>query len=166
MRDFWLICLHFGRFRDSETRDTHVTTALEWLHACWRRLWGAPMGNEQNERQARALHAKNDDGTAHLVGIRNLQVLITKHEDHWFAQGLEINYGVEGRDLDDVRRAFEFGLAATIAENLREFGHINHLLQPAPEGARKASETATVRSRYSQLSTHLFPFTIEFLEAA
>ena len=115
--------------------------------------------------RARAFHRKNSAGTAHVVGIRNLRVLMTEHEGgRWFAQGLEIDYGVEGRDLDDVRRAFEYGLAATIVVNLREFGHIRNLLVPAPKEVQRRAGTAV--KRYSQISAHFFPFEIEFVQAA
>lgn len=125
------------------------------------------MGEQQ---PTQAFHIKNADGTApvvtHVVRIEKLQVLITQPDGCWFAQGLEIDYGAEGNDLDDVRRAFEYGLAATIAAHIREFHSIEHLLRPAPPQVWEAIRSATIRYRYSQVSTHLFPFHIEFLEAA
>jgi hypothetical protein len=118
-------------------------------------------------RVARGFHASNADGSAHVVKIENLQVLISRHEHCWFAQGLEIDYGVEGTDIDDVRRAFEYGLAATIAVHLREFGDLSRLLRrPAPTAVWESLETGGIRARYSQLSAHVFPFQIQFLEAA
>ncbi len=116
-------------------------------------------------RRTRAFQASTPDGSAHLVGIDNLQVLITERDGCWFAQGLEIDYAAEGRDLDDVRRAFEQGLALTIAANLRRFKTIEHLLRPAPEEVQRQAAGA-IRNRYSQISTHVFPFAIQFLEAA
>src|SRR3989442_5194712 len=115
--------------------------------------------------QLRALHASTADGSKHVVCIENLRVVITQRDDCWFAQGLEIDYAAEGNDLDDVRRAFEYGLATTIATNLREFGSIEHMLRPAPEKAWRPVKAGAVR-RYSQMSAHIFPFRIEFLEAA
>jgi hypothetical protein len=112
-----------------------------------------------------SFHAKTDDGSTHLVGIRNLRVVIRRHEDHWFAQGVEIDYSVEGTDIDDVRRAFEEGLARTINANLNRFGHIEGLMKPAPRERADLPES-TILNHYSQLSTHRFPFTIQFLQAA
>ena len=120
----------------------------------------------KRQERTRAFHAVNSDGTRHVVGIENLRVIIVKREDHWFAQGLDIDYAAEGRDIDDVRRAFEYGLAATIAEHIKEFRTIDNLLCPAPEGAWKPIAAGAVLNRYSQVSAHVFPFSIEFLQAA
>jgi len=101
-----------------------------------------------------------------VVGVQNLHVVITKTGSRWFAHGIEIGYGADGADLDDVRRAFEFGLAATINAHLKKYGSIKKLLgRPAPPRVRALAEGPGVH-RYSQISTHLFPFQIEFLKAA
>ncbi len=117
------------------------------------------------QHRTSAVHVRSEDGTKHIVGISDLQVLITQCEDHWFAQGIEIDYGAEGKNLDDVRRSFEYGLAATISAHLKEFQTIERLLRPAPEFVRQRIASG-IANRYSQLSRHLFPFRIEFLEAA
>lgn len=115
-----------------------------------------------------AMHAstRTKDGSAHVVGIRNLQVVITARDGCWFAQGLEIDYAAEGRSLDDVKRVFEEGLAMTINANLKRFGNIKHLLKrAAPPAAWRVAE-GRIHRRYSQVSAHRFPFEIQFLEAA
>lgn len=113
-----------------------------------------------------AVHASTKDGSAHVVHIRNLQVVITVRDDCWFAQGLEIDYSAEGKSLREVKSAFEEGLALTINANLRRYGHIRHLLkrEAPPEAWRRAR--GRIRRRYSQVSAHIFPFKIKFLEAA
>lgn len=118
--------------------------------------------------RATAVHASaaTKDGSAHLVHIRNLQVVLTVRDGCWFAQGLEIDYAAEGDSLDSVKRTFEEGLALTINANLRRFGHIHHLLKrQAPPEAWKMAK-GKIRGRYSQVSAHIFPFKIKFLEAA
>ena len=111
-------------------------------------------------------HARNADGTAHVVVINNLQVLITERDGCYFAQGLEIDYAAEGRDVDDVRRAFEYGLAQTINAHLRQFGSIERLQRSAPPDVLETMNKSTIRNRFCQVSAHIFPFTIQFLQAA
>jgi len=82
---------------------------------------------------AKAVHAKKrtDKGTAHVVGIGDLRVMIVEEEGHWFAQGLEIDYAADGLSLDDVKRRFEQGLASTVSEHVKIYGSIQHLLRVA-----------------------------------
>jgi hypothetical protein len=83
------------------------------------------------------------DGGAHAVqvdGIHgesvaifdNLRVLITKDDGVWLAQGLEVDYAIDGDSLPDVKKRFEDGLARTIEANLRVHGTIKPLLRVAP----------------------------------
>ena len=103
---------------------------------------------------------------AYIVGIKNLRVLVRPGEGCWFAQGLEIGYSVEGADPDAVRRAFELGLYLTIHAHLRDYGHLNNLANwRGPEEAWKAVEAGHGLAHYSQVSTHSFPFKIEFIQA-
>ncbi len=69
----------------------------------------------------------------HLVYYDSLRVLITKDGDGWLAQGLEIDYAVDGESLADVKKRFEDGLAMTIESNLRVYGNIKPLLKVAPQ---------------------------------
>jgi len=101
-------------------------------------------------------HRATENGRLNVVAIGNLRVAITYEGDDWFAQGLEIDYGVPGKSLEDVKVRFEDGLAWTIHENLTVWGNINRLLKPAPpEIWMKFFEGAGVmRKGYSQVSFH------------
>jgi hypothetical protein len=79
-----------------------------------------------------AIHGKAKDGTD-VVEIGNLRVIIVKDDDAWFAQGLEIDYAVQGSSVENVKRKFERGLCATIHENLKAFGNIERILRVAPQ---------------------------------
>lgn len=103
--------------------------------------------------------AKNvPNGSLYIVGIGDLRVMIT-HEgsEDWLAQGLEVDYFATGRDLENVKKAFEIGLRRTISEHLKRFRHIKHLLHPAPEHVwADFSERALSGNLYShsQISFH------------
>ena len=102
-----------------------------------------------------AIHAKHKDGVHHLVGIGNLRVFIVPDGDFWFAQGLEIDYAVQGDSIAEAQKNFETGLEASIDLNLRMYGNIEKLLIPAPsevlqEAARNKGKTQT----YTQVSLH------------
>jgi hypothetical protein len=110
---------------------------------------------KSKKRPAEAVHAKHQDGVHHLVGIGNLRVFIVRDGQFWFAQGLEIDYAVQGGSVDDAKKKFEIGLEKSIDLNLRMFGNIEKLLVPAPsevlqEAARNKSKTQV----YSQVSLH------------
>src|SRR5579863_5371997 len=62
-----------------------------------------------NERAATAIHAKHSDGNRHIVGIGNLRVIIVPDGKLWFAQGLEIDYAVQGNSVEDAKRQLEAG---------------------------------------------------------
>jgi hypothetical protein len=79
-----------------------------------------------------AFHEQSDDGL-NVVGIGNLRVILVKDEDAWFAQGLEIDYAVQGSSIPDVKKKFEQGLCATIHENLKAYGNIERILTVAPQ---------------------------------
>jgi len=84
---------------------------------------------------AEAMHIKHKDGKHHIVGISNLRVMIVPDDGCWFAQGLEIDYAVQGSSVADVKRKFQKGLAATIHHNLDIFGKIDNMLRVAPNEA-------------------------------
>ncbi len=81
---------------------------------------------------ARAVQVDAANG-AHAVWFDTLRVLITKEDGCWLAQGLEIDYAVDGDSLVDVKRRFEDGLTMTIVSNLRVYDSIKPLLQVAPQ---------------------------------
>ena len=102
-----------------------------------------------------AIHAKHKDGVHHLIGIGNLRVFIVPDGDFWFAQGLEIDYAVQGDSVEEAKKNFEKGLEASIDLNLKLHGNIEKLLVPAPpevlqEAARNKAKTQT----YTQISIH------------
>jgi len=78
-----------------------------------------------------AFHGQSKDGLD-VVGIGNLRVVLVQDDDAWFAQGLEIDYAVQGSSVDDAKKKFEQGLCATIHENLKAYGNIERILRVAP----------------------------------
>ena len=101
-----------------------------------------------------AVHVK--DGDKHVVGIGNLRVVIVPDGKYWFAQGLEIDYAVQGSSEPDVKKNFEDGLEATIEEHLKIHGNINKLVVAAPPDVWKEflSEPAAKKKLYSQVTSH------------
>jgi hypothetical protein len=103
-----------------------------------------------------AIHTTDEDGEHHAVGIWNLRVLIVPDGRFWFAQGFEIDYGVQGDSVADVKKKFEEGLRATIHHHLRIFGAIDHMLKVAPneEWLDLWKTSKAQEKRYSQISMH------------
>lgn len=83
----------------------------------------------------RAFHAT--DGSKHVVGVKDLHVMLLKDGKGWFAQGIEIDYAAGGESLDEAKKNFEDGLAMTIKEHLARHGTIDKLLTPAPPASWK-----------------------------
>lgn len=112
-----------------------------------------------------AFHATGEDGS-HIVGIGNLRVVILKDGKKWFAQGLEIDYAAQGKNLKDVKDQFSTGLCATLHEHLRVFGHIGGVLKAAPPEVWKEMlyENAARLNFHSQISEHDFTHTNEKLQ--
>lgn len=79
-----------------------------------------------------ALHFTGKDGSQ-TVCLGNLHVLLTKHEDTWLAQGLEIDYAIDGDSIPEVKARFEKGLTLTIESHLRVYSDIKSLLRVAPQ---------------------------------
>jgi hypothetical protein len=92
----------------------------------------ASKSKKKKAKSTTAFHGKAKDGRD-VVEIGNLRVIIIKDDDAWFAQGLEIDYAVQGSSVVDVKRKFERGLCATIHENLKAFGNIERMLRVAPQ---------------------------------
>ena len=111
-----------------------------------------------------------------VVGIGNLRVLIVPDGKHWYAQGLEIDYGAQGDSIEDAQRNFERGLFSTIDLNLRINGNIDSLLRFAPSSVlREAKANKDSIKRYWHVSFHApaealesaLPFSgIDYLAAA
>ncbi len=74
-----------------------------------------------NDEAVFAIHIQ--EGSAHFIKGK-LHVLIINDDGSWFAQGLEVDYSIEGMNLEDVQSRFEKGLTATIHEYLKRDGNI------------------------------------------
>ncbi len=81
------------------------------------------------------LHA--EDGNKHLVGVKDLHVMLLKDGDSWFAQGIEIDYAASGESLSEAKKNFEDGLAMTIKLHIAKHGTIEKMLRPAPPASWK-----------------------------
>jgi hypothetical protein len=109
---------------------------------------------KKKKKETMALHVKAGD--THVVGIGNLRVVIVPDGKFWFAQGLEIDYAVQGNSEAEAKKNFEMGLEATIEQHLMIHGHIEKLLKVAPPGVWKEflSDPAGKKKFYSQLTAH------------
>jgi hypothetical protein len=130
---------------------------------------------------ATAFHGQDQDGIHHVVGIGDLRVVICRDGKFWFAQGLEIDYAAQGKNIQDVKKQFSDGLSATIEQHLQIYGNIERLLRIAPQEAWQGvlMSGGAVAKRYSSLELFhverrqvpqsiqaVFPFEgINFLEA-
>jgi hypothetical protein len=100
-------------------------------------------------------HAEHHDGIHHIVGIGNIRVLLIPEGSGWFAQGLEIDYAVQGDSLEGVKKEFEDGLTATVLEHLKIHDDISIMLKPAPnEFWDLANDPQVQLRRYSQVTHH------------
>lgn len=112
-----------------------------------------PRARSKKTSSAMAVHVAG--GEHHVVGIGNLRVLIAPDGKYWTAQGLEIDYIAQGESIDDAKKQFEDGLAATIQQHLRVYGDIERLLAPAPpEIWKDAFDPKTIPNRFSQVTVH------------
>lgn len=122
---------------------------------------------------ASAYQAQHPDGSQ-VVDLKNIRVAIYPSGNHWIAQGFEIDYVAQGKDVEDVKKAFENGLEATINQHVKVYGHIKHLLHFAPAEVRLGvldlvfKNPQAITPTYSQLSIHdcARPLDIEFLALA
>ena len=119
--------------------------------------------NKITETGASAQQIVHGDGY-HVVDIKKISVAIYQKKKHWIAQGVEIDYIAQGSSVDDVKRAFESGLEATINQHLKIHGDIEHLLKFAPSGVlvrvlrRMLSNPTSINATYSQVSVHNQPY--------
>ena len=101
-----------------------------------------------------AFHGSDNRGS-HVVGMWELHVVIVPDGNHWFAQGLEIDYGTAGESLEAAKEKFQSGLAATVHEHLKVYGCIDGLLRVAPQEAWDLAFAASAKPHeFSQVSTH------------
>ena len=66
----------------------------------------------------------------HLVGLKNIRVIIVRDEGSWFAQGLDIDYAAQGESIEQAKKNFSGGLAATIDQHLQAYGTFVNFLKP------------------------------------
>jgi hypothetical protein len=106
--------------------------------------------------KATALHISANDGKLHGVAIRNLHVLLMKEGDFWVAQGLDLDYVVQGDSIEEAKRNFQVGLEATVDLNLRMFGNIESLVMshPPSEALLEAAQHKDSIALYTQVTTH------------
>jgi len=111
-----------------------------------------------------AFHGVSLDGTHHFVGIGELRVVLVPDGDFWFAQGLEIDYAVQGASEKDAKKKFETGLEATIEQHLKIHGTIEGLLKVAPPEVWKEflGDPSGKRRFYSQFTSHVLQSKLPF----
>lgn len=104
-----------------------------------------------------AFHGADETGS-HIVGMLDLRVVIIPDGTAWFAQGLEIDYAVQGETLEDAKIKFQSGLLSTVHEHLKVFGTIRGILRVAPQEAWDLMYSAPAKSlTFSQVSEHQIP---------
>jgi hypothetical protein len=90
------------------------------------------------------------------VGIGNLRVLILPDGKFWYAQGLEIDYGVQGSTMEEAKERFEEGIANTIQLHLQRYGNIEKLLRVSrPEVWKEAISNSGNVQEFTQVSFHV-----------
>jgi hypothetical protein len=111
-----------------------------------------------------AFHGQSLNGTHHVVGIGNLRVVIVRDGDFWFAQGLEIDYAVQGSSEKDAKKKFEDGLEATVEAHLMIHGTIEGLLKVAPPDVWKEflGDPSGKKKIYSQVTSHVLQEKLPF----
>jgi hypothetical protein len=109
----------------------------------------------RDEHGAEAVKAELPDGEHQAVGIWNLHVLVIPDGKGWFAQAFEIDYGVQGNDIEEVKKRFEEGLAATIQHNVDIFGSISNMLHPDQDWY--ALKATTEGKEYDYSCVQVFP---------
>lgn len=128
--------------------------------------------HKETKSGASVFQAASDEGYQ-VVDLKNLRVAIYPSGRSWIAQAFEIDYVAQGKDIEDVKRAFENGLEATINQHVKVYGHIKNLLRFAPVDVRLDvldrvfQNPEAITPTYSQLSVHdCQSVKIEFLALA
>jgi hypothetical protein len=111
-----------------------------------------------------AFQGVSSDGSHHIVGIGDLRVVLVPDGDVWFAQGLEIDYAVQGASEEEVKKNFEYGLEATVEAHLKIHGTIEGLLKVAPPAVWKEllGDPTGKRKVYSQITSHVLQEKLPF----
>jgi hypothetical protein len=111
-------------------------------------------GHKAQAGPATALHGTTKSGLD-VVMIDKLRVALLCDGRTWVAQGLEIDYAAEGATIEEAKKQFSIGLMATLRENLRVFGNIEHVLRTVPTEMWNALMAKNVlRAVHSQVSAH------------
>lgn len=117
-----------------------------------------------------ALHLSTADGLTNLVGLGNLRIIVKNDNGRWSAQGLEIDYAVDGGSFEDVTNEFAHGLMLTIDEHLRIFGHFRNILRTAPPDVWTEFFEGVLNDKlelsHSQISIHRIPASVYVAKAA
>ena len=113
----------------------------------------------QGKKMPEAIHAEVSGGkhhVDHVVGLKNVRVVIVPDEGSWFAQGLDIDYASQGQGPEEAQNNFAQGLRATIDQHLQAYGHIRELLKPvAPQLlSNLVLDSSAQFKRYAQVSAH------------
>jgi hypothetical protein len=74
-----------------------------------------------------AEHGVDEDGKP-VVFVDGLRVWLRKSQDHWVANGIDIDYATAGESPEIATRAFMTGLCLTIVEHMKRFNSIEKLL--------------------------------------
>ncbi len=103
----------------------------------------------KGKHAAKAVKTDLPGGEHQAVGIYNLHVLIVPDGSGWFAQAFEIDYGVQCNSLEEVKKRFEEGLAATIQHNVDIYGGIDNMLHPNQDWYAFKAQTQGAEYDYS-----------------
>jgi predicted RNase H-like HicB family nuclease len=102
-----------------------------------------------------AIQLSTKDGEHHVVGLGNIRVLLLPDDGAWYAQGLDIDYAVQGETLEEAKKEFEEGLDAMVHEHIRVYGNIKRMLKVAPDEMwNLANDPAAQLRRYGQVTHH------------
>ena len=100
-----------------------------------------------------AIHAQDDEGNNHIVGLGNLRVAVVPDGKFWFAQGLDLDYGAQGNTVNEAKKNFETGLFETLKLHLTVFGTIEKLLKIAPAEVQNELLYSSV-TKFCHVSSH------------
>jgi hypothetical protein len=81
--------------------------------------------------------------------LSDLHILVTKEDGIWYAEGLEIDYCVQGKDPDDVIDRFERGLESSAQEYIDRNGSVEGLFREAPRETWDEAESSQVFAFHS-----------------
>lgn len=76
------------------------------------------------------VHTRNADGSTTVNAV--VRVLLFRDGAQFVAQSLEVDYCAAGDSIEEAKENFLRGFAATIDLNLRKFGTLANMIEPAP----------------------------------